>query len=415
MTSITDGRRTMGRRQLITLLAMLMSMAALGVDLILPAFPDIRADFGLAADSTAVAALVTVYFLGMAVGQIPYGVLSDRFGRRPIVFAGLSLYVIAAVASTFAPSFGILLLTRFMWGMGAAGSRTITLSIVRDTHEGEKMAKVMSFIVAIFLLIPVVAPSIGAVLTSWVGWRGAVFFSVFMALVVGLWSLRLPETLDPENRLALSWRDIAHAGRQVVTNRATVGYMLAVTVLFASVVTFIGSSEIIIGDVFGRANQFPLIFGGIAVFMGAAALLNAALVERVGLERLLGIVMVLFVVFSLGLFAFALAADGTPDFWPFAIGLTLVTSLFALMMPNLNTAAMIPMGKIAGTASAIIGTVVTAGGALLGSLIDQAYDGTVIPMTLGFAALGAVALGLSRWAGSGSRRTIQEPLPAPAE
>jgi DHA1 family bicyclomycin/chloramphenicol resistance-like MFS transporter len=239
-----------------------------------------------------------------------------------------------------------------------------------------------------------------------------VFFSVFMALVVGLWSLRLPETLDPENRLALSWREIAHAGRQVVTNRATVGYMLAVTVLFASVVTFIGSSEIIIGDVFGRANQFPLIFGGIAVFMGAAALLNAALVERVGLERLLGIVMVLFVVFSLGLFAFALAADGTPDFWPFAIGLTLVTSLFALMMPNLNTAAMIPMGKIAGTASAIIGTVVTAGGALLGSLIDQAYDGTVIPMTFGFAALGAVALGLSRWAGSGSRRTIQEPLPA---
>ena len=151
----------------------------------------------------------------------------------------------------------------------------------------------------------------------------------------------------------------------------------------------------------------------------AAALVDIGsseiLVERVGLQRLLGIVMVLYVVFNLGLFVFALAAGGTPNFWPFAIGLTLVTSLFALLMPNLNTAAMIPMGKIAGTASAIIGTVVTAVGALLGSVIDQAYDGTVIPLTLGFAVLGIAALGLSRWAGSESRRAAMEPVPAPAE
>jgi DHA1 family bicyclomycin/chloramphenicol resistance-like MFS transporter len=415
MTSVTDGRRTMGRRQLTTLLAMLMSMAALGVDIILPAFADIRADFGLATDSTAVAGLVTTYFLGMAVGQIPYGVLSDRFGRKPIVFTGLTIYVTAAVASTFAPNFGLLLLARFVWGLGAAGSRTITLSIVRDTHEAEKMAKVMSFIVAMFLLIPVVAPSIGAVMTNWVGWRGAVVFSAVVAVAVGLWSVRLPETLHPEHRLGLNWRAVMHAGRQVVTNRMTVGYMFAVTVLFASIVTFIGSSEIIIGDVFGLADQFPLIFGGVAVFMGIAALVNGALVERVGLERLLGIVMILYVTFALGLFGLALVTDGKPAFWLFATGLVLVTSLFALLMPNLNTAAMMPMGKIAGTASAVIGTVVTAGGSLLGSVIDRAYNGTVTPFTLGFLIFGLAAWGLSRWASGGFTRVVPEPLPAPAE
>jgi DHA1 family bicyclomycin/chloramphenicol resistance-like MFS transporter len=398
---VSDGRRTMGGRELVAVLALVMSIVALAVDIMLPAFADIRAEFGMAADSTAAAGLITTFLLGLASSQLVYGVMADRFGRKPVLYAGIGLYIIGALASALAPGLGWLLAARFLWGVGAASPRILTLTVLRDVYSGERMARAMSFVMAIFILIPVVAPSIGAIITEWVGWRGVIVSTVLVALLVGLWTLRLPETMNPENRLHLSWAGVARAARIVLTNRMTVGYMLSFTALFGGFASYLASSELIFGDVFGLAEEFPLIFGALAVVMGVAALINGFLVERVGLRRLIRLVMAGYLLAAAGLVLLSVSTQGVPPFWAFATLMAALLSMHALLIPNMNSAAMIPMAPVAGTASAIIGTVATAGGALLGTLIDRAYDGTVIPLIFSFLILGVVAWGLSRYAEAG--------------
>lgn len=413
LIEVSDGRRTMSGREVIALLAMVMAIVALAVDIILPAFADIRSDFGLAADSTAAAGLITTFLLGLALSQIFYGLLADRFGRKPILYTGIAVYIAGALASTFAPDLGWLLAARFVWGAGAAAPRILTLSVLRDIYSGEKMARAMSFVMAIFILVPVVAPSLGAVLTDWITWRGAVGSTVLVALVVGIWTLRLPETLRAENRLDLTWSDVARAGRIVLTNRVTVGYMFAFTALFGSFASYLASSELIFSDVFGLGDEFPVIFGALAVVMGVAVLVNSRLVERVGLQRLIRLVMIGYLIAAVALNVLSFATDGTPPFWLFAAGLAVVFCMHALLIPNMNSAAMIPMASVAGTASAIIGTVATAGGALLGAVIDRAYDGTVTPLSVGFLVLGIVAWLLCRSAEVGLRALLMKPAPEP--
>lgn len=395
-------------RELTALLALAMSVTALGVDIILPAFADIRSDFGLAADSTAAAGLITAYLLGLSITQVFYGVLSDRFGRKPILYFGLSLYIAGALAAAFAPSLGWLLVARLVWGAGAASPRILTLSILRDTYAGARMAKAMSFVMALFILVPVVAPSLGALLTEWISWRGAVAFSLIVALIVGLWSVRLPETLRPENRLDLTFSDVGRAGRLVLTNRFTMGYMLAFTALFGGFASYLASSELIISDVFGLGDQFPIIFGALAIVMGVSVLVNGNLVERVGLQKLLGVVMLGYVAAAGGLALTAVVTEGVPPFWLFALLLAGVLAMHALLIPNMNTAAMIPMASVAGTASAIIGTASTALGALVGAFIDRAYDGTVTPLSVSFLILGIIAWALTRWAAAAPRDEASE-------
>lgn len=413
LVEVSDGRRSMGGREVIGLLAMVMAIVALAVDIILPAFADIRADFGLAPDSTAAAGLITTFLLGLAVSQVFYGVLADRFGRKPILYTGIALYIVGALASAFAPGLGWLLAARFVWGAGAAAPRILTLSVLRDIYSGERMARAMSFVMAIFILIPVVAPSLGAVLTSWITWRGAVGFTVVVAVLIGIWTLRLPETLRPENRLELTWSDVAQAARTVLTNRVTVGYMLAFTALFGSFASYLASSELIFSDVFGLAEEFPVIFGALSVVAGIAVLVNSRLVERIGLQRMIRLVMIGYLISAVALNVISVLTAGVPPFWLFAAGLAVVFSMHALLIPNLNSAAMIPMASVAGTASAIIGTVATAGGALLGTVIDRAYDGTVAPLSLGFLVLGVVAWLLCRSAEAGLRAIAMEPAPEP--
>ncbi|MEX1037324.1 MAG: multidrug effflux MFS transporter [Acidimicrobiia bacterium] len=381
----TDGRRSVGRIEFIALMALLMSIAALSIDLMLPAMADIRDEFGMEPDSTAVAGLVTAFILGMALSQIVYGILADRYGRKPLIYAGLAIFLIGAIASVFAPSFGFLLVARFVWGLGAAGPRVLTLSIVRDTHEGSEMAKLMSFILAVFILVPAIAPSIGAVLTDWISWRGAFGFAVVVALIVGVWSLRLPETLRPENRREIGFRSVVESMKIVVTNRVTAMVTLGLSVLFGAFLSYIASSELIFTDVFDSADAFPLIFGGIALVMGVGMLTNSWLVGRFGLSTLINVMVVGYVVSATLLAVLAVSTDGRPGLWAFIVGLGLLVLFQSLLIPNLNTVAMIPMGAVAGIASAIIGTVSTGLAALIGAFIDQLYDGSVTPLSISFA------------------------------
>ena len=388
MRVISDGTRSIGRREFVGLLAMMMAVTALSIDLMLPAFADIRAEFGLGPDSTAVAGLVTSYLIGLAVAQVFHGVLADRFGRRPIIYTGLAIYIVGAALSALAPTLGWLLVARFLWGIGAAAPRVITLSVVRDTHEGEQMARVMSFIMAVFILVPVFAPTVGAALTDWISWRGMFWFTVVAAALVWLWALRLPETLRPENRLELTWKDLGGAARTVFTTRSTMSYTIALTFLFGAFVSYLGTSELIFSAVFDRGDQFPFIFGALASVMGVGMLVNGRLVGRFGLQRLIRTVTGVYLVVTLALALLAVLTDGFPPFPIFALILVLVFACHALLIPNINSAAMTPMGAIAGTASAVIGTLSLAGGAVIGAVIDRLFDGTVTPISVAFFLCG---------------------------
>lgn len=408
-------RRPPGRAEFTALLAMSMALGALGIDLLLPAFGDIRSELGLPADSTAVAGLVTAYFLGLAIGQVFYGPVADRFGRRPALYVGFAVYALGAAAATLSPTLPLLLASRFVWGLGAAGPRVVTLAVVRDSYSGERMARTMSFVMAVFILVPVVAPTIGAGIVALGSWRWVFGSCMIAAMVLALWALRLPETLRPEHRMELRFGRIARAGRHVVSNRRTVAYTLAMTALYGVFTSYLGSSEIIFGETFGQRSSFPLWFGLVAIAMGAAMLTNARIVEGIGTRRLAHMVLVAYVVLAAILVVVAVATGGRPPLWAFVVGLMAMLSSHALLIPNFNTLAMEPMAAVAGTASSLIGAVQVAVGALLGSVLDRAFDGTVLPLSLGFLGFGLLALGCVAWGERGQlvERAAAVPVDTP--
>ncbi|RPI24609.1 MAG: MFS transporter, partial [Actinobacteria bacterium] len=340
-----------------------------------------------------------------------WGPLSDHFGRKPIMYTGFAIYIGGAIASALAPTLAVLLIARFLWGIGAAGPRVVTFSVVRDTYEGEAMAKAMSFIFAVFILIPVLAPAAASGVLVIAGWRWIFALCALFAIAVILWSRRLAETLHPEDRLELSFSRIAAAGRAVATNRDTAGYTLALTFLFGVFSSYLASSENIFDQVFGLGSQFPFIFGGLALVMGAAMLGNGWIVDRVGTRRLAHGALVGQITVIAGLVAIALATDGRPPFAVFAVVMAGMLALQALMLPNFNAIAMQPMGHIAGTAAAVIGAVSTAAGAVLGAILDRAFDGTILPFAVGAAVYGSSAVLCVLWA---ERGRLFRPLLQPA-
>ena len=413
LSSDSQTSKRLSRRHLAALLSMIMALAAVGIDLMLPAFDDIREHFGLDPTSPQVAQIVTAFLLGMALSQYFYGPLADRFGRKPVLYGGFAIYIVGAIGAAFAPSLELILISRFIWGIGAAGPRVISLSIVRDIYSGEEMAKAMSFILAIFIMVPVLAPSIGAGLVALFSWRAAFLFGAVMAGVIAIWARVLPETLAEEDRRPINPAAIGASTWEVLTNRQTMGYTMARTATFGAFSSYLASSERIFGEFYGRPDQFPLIFGGIASTMGIAILVNANLVGRMGARRTVHSFLLLYVAASFIFWAVAASADGNPAFWVFVIGLGIIAGLHALLIPNFNTIAMWPMGHIAGTASAVTGTIPVAVGALVGAIIDQLYNDTVAPLVAAFAVLGTVSFLFVLWAERGRLFAQPEPTPAP--
>ena len=365
-----------------------------------------RKEFGLAPDSTRVALLITAFFLGLAAGQIVYGPLSDRFGRKPMLYAGLSIYATAAAAASFAPSLNWLIACRVVWGMGAAAPRSLALAMVRDSFEGERMARTMSLVMATFITVPVIAPTIGAGIIAIFGWRSVFWFQFSIALVLMVWLTRLPETLPPERRRSVSPRAIGEAFCTVVNTRQSVGFGLAVMFLFGVMSSYIASSEIIIDDVFGHGDLFPLFFGLLAIVMAAGSLLNARIVTSVGLHRLVRVTSLL-AVGGTALFALvSMSTDGKPPFVVFLALTALVLIANSILLPNANTASMQRVPHVAGMAAAVIGMVSTGGGALLGAIVAATFDGTTRSFAYGsFAFTCAAAICINVVAGPPAARS----------
>jgi DHA1 family bicyclomycin/chloramphenicol resistance-like MFS transporter len=306
------------------------------------------------------------------------------------------VYVAAALAAVFAPSLAIVFALRFVGGLGAAGPRVVALSVVRDTFEGEAMAKVMSYVMSIFVLIPIVAPSIGSVALVAGSWHLVFVIIAAFGIGVGLWSIRLPESLHPTRRIPLNFNRLSAAAAVVVKSRFAMGLTLAQTALFGFFASYIASSQLIIDDVFDLDAWFPLIFGASAALVGIGMLANTRLLNVMSMRIILRGVFITYVGAASALVAVAILTDGHPSLLAYLVALGPMLFAHALLIPNLNAAALVPMGAIAGTAAAIIGTISTLGGAILGALIDSTYNGTITPLAVSALAAAVIALGLFR-------------------
>jgi DHA1 family bicyclomycin/chloramphenicol resistance-like MFS transporter len=378
------------RYEFIALAAALMSLNALAIDIMLPGLQEMGASLGVENENHR-QYVISAYFAGMAAALLPYGPASDRFGRRAPVLFGLGVYVFAAIAAAFVTSFEAMLALRFLQGVGAASTRVIAVSMVRDRFGGRQMAETMSLIFMVFMVIPVVAPSIGQMMMLAGDWR---FIYIAMGLIgaaITLWAaLRMPETLRAEDRRPFTLGSIGRAFAMVLTNRFSLFYTLASAFIFGSLFAFINSAQQVYVGIYGLGVWFPILFAVVAGFMALSNYLNSRFVVRFGMRRLSHGALTGFSILSGVWFFWSLA--GHLPLAPFVILFALIMFQFGWIGSNFNAIAMEPLGHIAGSAASVQGFIQTLGGGLIGALIGQAFDGTTTPLAAGFFGLGLVSL-----------------------
>jgi MFS transporter, DHA1 family, multidrug resistance protein len=382
----------LGRREFVAFVAAVMMVNALGIDLMLPALPAIGERFGVA-EANQLQWIVTSYMAGFGIGQLAYGPLADRYGRKPVLLVTLAGYVAASLFAGFAASFSALLAARALQGLMSASTRVLAVAIVRDSYSGRRMAATMSLAQMVFFLVPILAPSLGQLVLELGPWRLIFRVLAGFGLFVFVWSAwRLPETLPPERRRPLSSASLGPAYRLTLTNRYSLGYALASALTFGGIIAFVSSSQQIFADVFGERERFGLLFAICAAAMGSASFLNSRLVERLGTRIISQTGLVLLIVLAAA--HIAVAEFGAETLWTFVAFQALSMTCVGLCGANFGAMAMEPVGHVAGTASSIQGFISSLGAVVVGSLIGQAFDGSTTPLAIGYLAIGVAAFGI---------------------
>lgn len=379
------------RPEFIALIAGLMALNALAIDIMLPALPAMGAALGVAHENERQYVL-TSYLIGFGIAQLFFGPISDRFGRRPPLMIGLAIYIAAAALAVMAPNFFTLLVLRFIQGVGAAATRVVGQSAVRDRFEGRAMAEVMSLIFMVFMAIPVIAPSIGQILLFSGHWQWIFWFMAVLAAAIALWAyFRLGESLTAERRRPLHPRVVAEGFALVFSNRSALFYGVSSIFVMGALFGFIGTAQQIYVDIYGLGAWFPIAFACVAGLMAVSSFLNSRIVGRFGMRRVTHAALMTFATLS-GLWL-VLAIN---DMLPFPVFMTIFAlTMFSFGMVGSNTQAlaMEPLGAVAGTASSVFGFLQTVGGAAIGAWIGSQYNGTVVPTAAGFFILALVAIG----------------------
>lgn len=392
------GRAPIGQVELVSLLAMLSATVAFSIDAMLPVLPEIGAAFA-DDDPNHAQLVISAFILGLGSGTIFSGPLSDAFGRRTVAVTGAVIYTLAALAAAFSNSLEMLILARFVQGVGASGPRVTALAIARDLFSGRRMAQVMSYVVFVFTLAPVIAPSIGWAIAWAFGWRAIFASFALFALISMSWLLiRLPETLRPENRRPFRLGRIAAGVREVLTTRQVVLAMVAQTLIFSALFSGLLSSRQIFGEVFGRGEEFPLWFGLMGILAAGSNLVNARIVIRLGMREVVRRALLIHASFS-ALFLAAQVTGVLPEAALFPVGFLWLTSIFYLAgfgIGNMNALALEPVGHMAGLAASIVTAFATIGAAVLSAPIGLSFDGTMRPITFGVLLLALCAMLLVR-------------------
>ena len=387
--------------EFVPLAALLMSLVALAIDTMLPALPAIGEDLGVARRND-VQFVITALFVGLGLGQLVFGPLSDRIGRRPAIHAGLVLFMAGCLLSIFASTFEVMIAGRVLQGAGAAGPRVVTLALVRDQYEGRRMARLMSFVLAVFIFIPTVAPALGQAILWVASWRA--IFSTFLAIaaIAFAWfALRQPETLPAARRRSFAPRAIGSGVLEVLGIRSALGFTLASGSVFAPFIAYLSSAQQIFQEAYTTGALFPVYFGGLALAVGGASLANGRLVMKHGMRRLSMGAAASTVLVSIPMWVLTFVFGGLPPLWLFTVYLLAIFFAFGLLFANLNALAMEPLGHLAGVGSSVVSSLSVFVAVPLGTLVGLSFDGTMYTQIAAFAVFGGGGLAAMRWAAGG--------------
>ncbi|MFL7892380.1 MAG: multidrug effflux MFS transporter [Anaerolineales bacterium] len=392
--------------EFVALISLIMSLTALTIDVMLPSLPQIGSDLGVKSVNDR-QLVVSVLFLGLAVGQLFFGPLSDKTGRKPAIYAGYAIFIAGALISVFALNFPIMLLGRLLQGIGISSPRAVSLALVRDRYAGREMARVMSFVMTVFILVPMLAPSLGQAVLLISGWRSIFLILILIALITFAWfALRMPETLVPEKRTPFKLRKIFQAIVEILKNRISLGYTITAGLISGVFLGYLNSTQQIFQEQYALGRLFPLYFGAISLALGLASLTNARIVVRLGMRFL--VKWSLFFIFGLSLIglSIALLTAGKPSLWMFIAYLMMTFFCIGILFGNLNSLAMEPLGHLAGVGSAVVGSLSTLISMILGTMIGRSYDGTVLPLVASIAIFGGLSILVMRWTESGQESLI---------
>lgn len=394
---MTNRQVTTTQTEFVILVASLISLVALSIDAMLPALPQIGQSLGNESENDR-QLIVSFLFFGLACAQLLFGPLSDSYGRRSAIFAGLGIFLIGCLISAFATSFWMMLAGRFLQGFGVAGPRIVTVAIVRDRFEGRAMAQIMSLVMMVFIIVPALAPGIGQLVLFVADWRMIFVLLIALAMISLVWfHYRQPETLPREKRRPFAFSTIAAAFLETIRNRISCGYTIAGGFIFGAFLGYLNSVQQIYQDAYDTGEMFSVYFGALALSLGLASWANSTLVMKHGMRKLSLIALTVMVGLSFAFLPVTLGYGGLPPLWMTVVWQMVSFFFIGMLFANFNALAMEPMGHIAGSASAVIGSLMTFMSLVFGGMVGQAFDGTILPLNLGFALLGLASLGVMVW------------------
>jgi MFS transporter, DHA1 family, multidrug resistance protein len=384
--------------EFIALIAALTAMVAMTVDTMLPALGIMATELGAAHENDR-HLIILLFFAGHGVGTLLFGVMSDSIGRKPAILIGMVFYLAGSLVCFYANSFAVLIAGRIIQGFGAAAPRVVSLAMVRDGAKGADMARIMSYVMSVFMLVPILAPSIGQLVLQVASWRMIFLGFIAMGCLATLWLMtRQAETLPVERRMAFSGAALWSSAKQVVSHPVSLGYTVAVGFVFAAFNIYLATSQQIFVDQYDQGSAFALWFGGLALGIAASMIINGRFVRQIGMRRISQWALYAFVLNWLVMLLICLATNGHPPL-P-VLGVMLFISFFCSGMTfgNYNAMAMEPMGHIAGMAAAVSGALSSLFAIVFGGLAARQYDGSLLPVAVGFLVYGLCAVVASEWA-----------------
>jgi len=387
-------KRPLSTPEFIVLFSLITSLTALSIDVMLPALGLIGQALDVA-DTRDTQLIVSMFILGMAIGELFFGPVSDAIGRKRALMAGLVIFAAGAIIAMMAQSLELMLAGRIIQGVGAAGPKIASRALIRDLYQGDAMARIMSFIYMVFILVPMMAPALGLLIVKAAGWRAVfVLFLLWAALVAAWLGLRQPETLEPERRIPFSATALFRNTLLIFRHGQVMAATLAAGFIFGAILLYLSTAQAMFDDLYDAADRFPLYFAFLALGIGTASFSNSQLVMRFGAHRMSVAALTGLILLASMLFVVELAADGAP---PFALFMTLCFLMFfcfGSLFGNLNAIAMQSLGRVAGLGASIIASVSSLQAVIFAVSAGRFYDGTALPLTAGFFVAGAASLGL---------------------
>lgn len=400
-------KRGPGYREFIILMALMISITALSIDMMLPALPEIGRDLQVE-HANDLQLIVTVLLFGMGIGQLLFGPLADSFGRKPVILAGFVIFIIGCLSSIFSTRFELMVVGRLIQGIGTGGPRTAIIALVRDQYGGRAMARIMSVVMAIFIIVPVLAPALGQVVLLAFGWQAIFGILVIQGLVVLTWfAIRQPETLSRNNLIPFSTGRIVNGVVKVCKNRLSMGYTLAAGFISGALMSYLSSAQQIFQEVYGLGREFPIYMAALALFVGGASFVNSRVVMRFGMRALSYRAILCFILFMTVYLAIVYQMNGRSPLYLMMAFFAPSFFCMGILFGNLNAIAMDPLKHMAGIGAAIIGSLSNFIASFLGTTVGRCYDGSTLPLAAGFVILGIITAIAMRWADSAKNSQIK--------